>query len=101
MAKRAQLNEAEIASDACCDFGKWLLGEGKAAFGQLPGYDNCVTAHQQFHLEAGAVARQVNAGALLAADRMLAHGTPYAKASETLTISVIKLFKEAAEAGTP
>ena len=36
MAKQEQMNVAEITSDRCCKFGKWLHAHAKSRFGNLP-----------------------------------------------------------------
>jgi hypothetical protein len=97
MAKRSQLNVADITSDKCCDFGKWLHGDAKALYGSLANYAACVVLHEAFHQEAGKVAQRINDGNFVAAEQMLAFGTPYAKASEALGIGVVEMFKEAGE----
>ena len=94
MGEQKQLNVDEIEADNCCAFGKWLYGRGKTDFGQTANYQKCVAAHAAFHLEAAKVARLVNEGKLQAATSMLMSGTPYAQASEALTIKVIGMFKE-------
>ena len=94
MAKQEQMNVAEIASDKCCKFGKWLHAEAKAKFGQLPSYQHCVEVHAAFHVEAAKVAQRVNEGQVKEANQMLGYDTPYAKASETLTVGVFAMFKE-------
>lgn len=95
MAKREQMDVARIGADCHCDFGKWLHGEGKQRFGHAARYAQCVTDHAAFHVEAAKVAEAVNAGRLLDAEKMLAFGTTYAKASETLSMTVVAMFKEA------
>jgi hypothetical protein len=92
MATREQFDLATVAADNCCDFGQWLHGEGKALFGESAAYAPCVAHHEQFHLEAAKVAEQVNLGKMVLADQMLGQGTPYAKASEALSISLVALF---------
>lgn len=95
MAKREQLDVARIGADCHCDFGQWLHGEGKRQFGRASLYGQCVADHAAFHVEAAKVAEAVNAGQLLKVEKMLAFGTPFAKASETLSMTVIAMFKEA------
>ncbi len=94
MTKQEQMNVAEITSDRCSPFGKWLHGHAKSRFGDLPSYQHCVEAHATFHLEAGEVAKRVNAGELHEANLMLGYGTPFAQASETLTLGVMAMLKE-------
>ena len=100
MAEQRQMNEAEISADCNCKFGQWLHGEAKQSFGHLTSYGQCVDTHAEFHREAGKVAGQVNTGDIRAANEMLGYSTPYSKISETLTISVIAMFKAGEAEGT-
>lgn len=94
MATREKLNAAQIACHDVCPFGDWLYSQGRLQYGGLSAYEQCVDTHAKFHEEAGKVAQAVNAGELLQADRMLDHGTPFARMSEALTICVIALFND-------
>ena len=94
MGKQERMNVAEISADNCCKFGKWLHGDAKARFGALPMYRACVDAHAAFHVEAGKIAQTINDGQIREASQMLGHSTPYAKASEALTVKVVAMFKE-------
>ncbi len=93
MASRQPMNVAEIRSDRCCKFGKWLYGELSSRFAGLPDYTACVDAHARFHVEAGKVAELVNEGRIHDANQMLGHDTAYGKASEELSVRVVALFK--------
>lgn len=88
------MDAAAIAKDDSCDLGRWLYGEGKAAFGHLHGHAVCVHKHAAFHVEAGKVAAAINASRYADADAMLESGTPYAIASSEVAIAVMKLLKE-------
>jgi len=95
MAKNERMNVAEISADNCCKFGKWLHAEAKNRLGQIRGYQECVEAHAAFHFEAGKIAQCVNDGRIEEANQMLGYDTPYAKASEELSVRVFAMFKEA------
>ncbi len=84
IAKKEQLNAASIAADKVCLFGKWLHGESARKYGQMKSYAACVNHHKAFHLEAGKVARAINAGQYPEAEAMLGGGTSYASASNSI-----------------
>ena len=93
IAKSEKLDVTDISSDQGCTFGKWLHTEGMKKFGHLDHYQTCLQAHAAFHAEAGKVAVVLNDGDVNAVNQMLGLGTPYTKASEALSISVIALFQ--------
>ena len=96
MGKLEKMDVSRIRADDLCHFGQWLHGsEAKGAFGHLAEYRQCVEAHKAFHAEAGRVAELVNAADMHAAASKLNHGTPYAEASESLSMAVIAMFKAA------
>lgn len=94
MATGETLDAEQIGCDSACPFGQWLGSKGRLHYGGLRAYEQCREFHAQFHREAAKVADAVNAGRLLEADRMLGHGTAYAKSSESLAVSVISLFND-------
>ena len=75
------LNVATISSDNACEMGKWLHGEAKIKFQNLPTYKQCLAEHAVFHAEAGKVAAAINGKNYAEAKTMLASGTPFSKAS--------------------
>lgn len=95
MAKREVLDIEKVSSDQSCMFGKWLRAVAIEQFGDTPVYSDCLSAHKAFHLEAAKVASKINEGELLTADKMMASGTSYAKASEFLGVKVKALFNSA------
>lgn len=88
IAKREQMDVANVEADDCCKLGRWLQGQGKESYGDHPSYDACVAAHAAFHRQAGMVARRVNAGDYAAAAEMLSQTSDYSRASEELARSV-------------
>jgi methyl-accepting chemotaxis protein len=94
MATREKLDAAQISSHDACPFGHWLHSQGRVRYGGLSAYEDCLQNHAKFHEEAGRIAQAVNDGQLLQADRMLDQGTPFARTSEALAVSVIALFHE-------
>jgi methyl-accepting chemotaxis protein len=90
------VDAATISRDNACEFGKWLHGDGRAAYGHRPGFANCVSAHAAFHLEAGKVAAAINAKKYDEAKAMLAIGTQFAGLTGTVSAAIANLQKEAA-----
>jgi methyl-accepting chemotaxis protein len=85
------LDVATIAKDNCCDFGKWLHGEAKARFAEKPAWSKCVTAHAEFHREAGKIAQALNAKKAEEAERMMAPHTAFAEASRAVGVAIIEM----------
>lgn len=56
------LDIAIVSQDVHCELGKWLYGNGKKLYGQLPGYEFVRTVHEEFHVCAGEVLSQHQAG---------------------------------------
>lgn len=93
--KQEPLDDATISKDNCCEVGKWLHGEAIAKHGKLASYSDCVKKHAAFHLEAGKVAKAINAKKFKEAASMLDAGTPYAGASSAVGVALMHLKKEA------
>jgi methyl-accepting chemotaxis protein len=85
-----------ISKDNCCELGKWLYGEAKVKFGKLSSHTNCIAKHKAFHIEAGKVAKTINAKKFQEAETMINSGTPYALASSGVGVAVMAFRKEAA-----
>lgn len=95
ISKKEAMDAATIAKDNCCDLGKYLHGEGKAAFGKLATHADCVARHAAFHTEAGKVAQAINAKKYLEAEAMINAGTSYSAASSAVGVAIMKFKKEA------
>jgi Chemoreceptor zinc-binding domain len=95
ISKQESLDAAIIAKDNCCDFGKWLHGEGKTKYSGLTGFSDCVAKHATFHTEAGKVATAINAGKYNEAEAMLSAGTAYTASSNAVGTAIVRLKKEA------
>jgi len=95
IAKREQLDLATLSRDDCCELGQWLYGAGKTSYGKLSSHGDCVHKYKVFHSEVSKVAKAVNAQQFDAATNMLSAGTDYAKASSELSVSFLRLRKEA------
>jgi hypothetical protein len=82
---------ATVRVDNHCDFGKWLYGiELSAAEKRTEHYESVKQLHMQFHREAAKVVGCIIAGESDVADKAMALGGSYAKASSALTEAVIK-----------
>ena len=95
ISKREQMDLITLSRDDCCELGIWLHGEGKIHFGQHAAHLDCIHKHLDFHSEVTKVGKAVNAQQFSAADAMLNAGTPYAKASSALSVSIMQLRKAA------
>ncbi|MCC6208770.1 MAG: CZB domain-containing protein [Gammaproteobacteria bacterium] len=92
--EKQTLDAGMIAVDDRCELGCWLHGDAKARFSGFPSYQTCLTEHARFHAEAGKIAESINAGQYGEAEAMLAAGTPYAAASTSVGIAIMRLRKE-------
>ena len=95
IAKREQLDLATLSRDDCCELGQWLYGAGETRYGKLAAHADCVHKHKVFHSEVSKVAKAVNAHKFEVADSMLNAGTAYVKASSELSVSFLRLRKDA------
>ncbi|WP_174237442.1 methyl-accepting chemotaxis protein [Sulfuriferula nivalis] len=93
--QKTEVDAATLSADNCCGLGKWLYGEGKSQFGRLPEFDKVVSAHAQFHKEAGKVAYMINAEDYAKATKALDSGTAYAKASNNVSTAIMALRRSA------
>lgn len=93
MSRKEQLDAATIARDDCCALGKWIHGEGRSQLGKHTEFVEVRDKHRAFHQQAGAVAREINAGRYAEADKMLDNGTAYARTSQEVGVAIQKLKK--------
>jgi methyl-accepting chemotaxis protein len=94
--KQETMDVATISKDNCCDFEKWLHGEGKSKFGGLSSFTECLAKHKVFHVEAGKVATAINAKKFAEASAMIGGGSAYSAASSDTGVAIMRLKKEAA-----
>ncbi|MFZ6819260.1 CZB domain-containing protein [Undibacterium sp. Ji22W] len=95
IAKHEQLDLNTLSRDDCCELGQWLHGAGRASYGRLPAHGDCVHKHVVFHREVAKIAKAVNAQQFELAESMLNAGTTYTHASSALSVSFLRLRKEA------
>lgn len=60
-----------IACDHCCDFGKWIYGDGEKHLGQFVAFTELKAAHQMFHYTASNVALLVKGNKKTQAEQLL------------------------------
>jgi hypothetical protein len=93
--EKGALDETPIELDDCCQFGRWLYGEGRAQYGKLSSFDRCLLDHAKFHSEAGTVLEAMDAGKVEEVKKMLSHESTYAKALNKVVSAILDLKKEA------
>jgi len=82
-----------IAQDSVCTLGRWLYGEGKQLYSHLPEYVAVRDMHARFHLSAGKVLLEHNAGNREAALRELT-GT-FSLESDRVQLGLVRLYAAA------
>ncbi len=87
----AALTVETIGRDDQCVLGKWLRGEGKAQFGQLPEFQKLVDLHQDFHTCAAGVLATAQDGNPQEALEQLETGE-YRRASLTISSTLAELY---------
>ncbi len=98
MSMKQKVDASAIGKDNCCELGKWLYAEGKTLHGRLASYNQCIEAHKGFHVEAGRVAVLINDGKCSEAEKHLAAGSAYSRASTSIAGALMKLKSESAKA---
>lgn len=95
IARHEQMDVVTLGKDNCCELGQWLHGEAKTRFSRLVSHGECLQRHAAFHVEVAKVASAVNARQFTQAEAMLGAGTAYAQISSSLSVSFMRLRKEA------
>jgi hypothetical protein len=85
---KAQLDSATISRDDCCEFGKWLHGDGGKLYASTPEFTALQQKHKSFHAEAGKVAAAINSHQYDAAAKMIEGSTPFGAASLAVGMAV-------------
>jgi len=91
---KLRFNIAVIRKDDCCDFGKWLHGDGKK-YARFPAYNNLLAQHAEFHKQAALVATEANANNNHEVESMLSPSSPFNKAFAEISATVTTLMKQA------
>ncbi len=81
IASREPLDADRICQDNQCPLGQWLHGRGGQQWGHRPNFVALLGKHADFHTAAGEVARQINAGRVDQAERLLGSGSKFSQAS--------------------
>ena len=81
IAERTSLDADTLCRDDRCPLGQWLHGDGQRRWGSAPGFTALLERHAEFHNAAGQVARQINAGAVEQAERLIGAGSRFAQVS--------------------
>lgn len=93
--KKETLDAATISKDNCCEFGKWLHGDGKTQYGKLDSFKTCLSKHAAFHIEAGKLASAINAGKFAEAEATLgSNSSAFSTISSEVVTSIMRLKKE-------
>jgi methyl-accepting chemotaxis protein len=91
--KKEQLDAATISRDDCCTLGRWVHGPGQQQWGHRPNFVDLVDKHAHFHQAAGEVARKINAGAYLEAERLIGSGSTFADLSSEVAMVLTQAKK--------
>lgn len=94
MQSKETMDAGAISKDNCCDLGKWLYGDGAKECGSCSTFQPLITAHKNFHVEAGKVAAAINAKKFAEAEKMIGPGSDYLKASTVTGGAILKLKHE-------
>ena len=86
-----KLEYRSVCRDNRCELGQWIHGSGGKDYGHLPVFNQLQIRHRQFHVEAGAIVRQVDKGNLKLAQTLLLHGD-YSKYSLDVQELISALF---------
>lgn len=97
LTERIPIDEAAVSATDRCELARCLAGEMSARFGRLGSYAECTHAHRRFHLEAGRIARLINAGEYAEAERLLDPGAAYSAASRDLVRAIVRLRQHTAD----
>lgn len=73
------LAPSPLKSDRLCPTGCWLHGDGGRRWAGNHAFLGPLEAHRAFHVQAGAVAEQINRGQFAEAQRALRNGTPFSR----------------------
>jgi methyl-accepting chemotaxis protein len=89
------LDAATIAKDNCCEFGKWLYGEGQSMHGHRARFSVIIGKHAEFHKLAGKVAEAVNAKQYKEAQDMIDYAsTAFGQATQGVKVAILGLKGE-------
>ena len=91
IAHQSQLDAGTIGRDDCCEFGKWLHGDGGKLYGAKTAFTALLQKHKTFHVEAGNVASLINGRHFEEANAMLETASPFGAASLAVGVAASAL----------
>lgn len=96
VSERTTLDVSTIRRDDCCDLGKWLHSDARAAYGHKPEFKSLLAKHASFHLVASVVAGIINTKQYDEATAMLQDYSLFSTASADVGMAIMALKKAAA-----
>lgn len=90
IADREKLDANLICRDDQCPLGKWIHGPGGRRWGSKPSFTELTKHHANFHIAAGEVARKINAGQFVDAERLVSSGSRFAQISTDVSTLLTK-----------
>lgn len=84
---------SEIAQDCNCHLGKWIYGPGKKSHSSYEEYEILRKTHAEFHLCAGEILMEHQAGNDGVADKLLK--TKFRNLSNRIQLDLVRLFTKA------
>ena len=94
MTSGERLDHVAICKDDRCALGQWLHGEGGQRWGTRPAFVQLLQEHAGFHRAAGAVAEAIGRHDVEGAERMLASGSTFAKASNQTVSAIMRVKRD-------
>jgi methyl-accepting chemotaxis protein len=88
--EQGQLDAETLCRDDRCALGQWLHGAGRQGYGRQPRFVALIEQHRRFHLEAGAVARDINAKQYTQAQQRLMTGSAFHQASTEVVAALME-----------
>jgi methyl-accepting chemotaxis protein len=92
--EQGTVDAACVGRDDCCELGTWFHGEGRARFAGVASFEACVARHQEFHAEAGRVARAINAARYAEATELMRPDSAYTVTSSALGHALVVMCEE-------
>ncbi len=91
---KEKLDESKVKSDKECEFGQWILNEGKK-YNDNPKFKELADIHKKFHIAVGEIVHKVNSGNKEEAEKLINSTTSeYHTLSNSLISLIIKIRKE-------
>jgi hypothetical protein len=88
-----KLEVGVVAADSNCALGKWIHGDGKKEFGQMPEFEQLRAVHAEFHLCAGSILSDAHNGDKDSAAASLK--SALRRNSDTVQLALVRLYAKA------